>query len=289
MKRYLKEFLARLLAFVGRQLAAQAPSLESIYQLELSNIRNGILKKTPENPVLRGFKVYSQNEEDGIIQEICNRIGISQGYFLEIGCGNGLENNTHYLLLKGWRGTWVDGSETRVRLIAKNIPLRSSRLLVLQTYVTKTSIADVLGKVAEHSGIPCPDLLSTDIDGNDIHVLKSIVGKIQPKVLCVEYNAKFPPPAVITVAYDEKHAWVRDDYMGASLQAFVNTLRGYKLVCCNISGSNAFFVRSDYAHLFTEYPVEDLYQPLRYHLCSMRAGHPPSLKFLRALLAEADK
>ena len=46
-----------------------------------------------------GFKVHSQNEEDGIIQEIFRRIGVTNKKFIEIGVGDGLENNTLFLLL----------------------------------------------------------------------------------------------------------------------------------------------------------------------------------------------
>src|SRR4051794_12997040 len=58
-----------------------------------------------------GFKVYSQNDEDGIIQEIFARIGIASKTFVEFGVENGLENNTLTLLLKEWNGLWIEGSE----------------------------------------------------------------------------------------------------------------------------------------------------------------------------------
>ncbi len=55
----------------------------------------------PENPAAYGFKVYSQADEDGVVDNITQRIGIDRGSFIEIGCGDGRENNSHYLLLKG--------------------------------------------------------------------------------------------------------------------------------------------------------------------------------------------
>src|ERR1700733_7482027 len=61
-----------------------------------------------------GFKVYSQNDEDGIIQEIFNRIGIERRTFIEFGAANGLENNTLKLLLEGWQGLWMEGSARSV-------------------------------------------------------------------------------------------------------------------------------------------------------------------------------
>jgi hypothetical protein len=41
-----------------------------------------------------GHKVFSQGDEDGIIAEIFSRVGTDPKYFLEIGVGNGWENNT---------------------------------------------------------------------------------------------------------------------------------------------------------------------------------------------------
>jgi hypothetical protein len=45
-----------------------------------------------------GFKAYSQTDEDGIIQEIFRRIGVTTSTFIEIGVGDGLENNTFYMV-----------------------------------------------------------------------------------------------------------------------------------------------------------------------------------------------
>src|SRR4051795_8108058 len=61
-----------------------------------------------------GFKVYSQNDEDGIIQEIFTRIGATSKTFVEFGVENGLENNTFILLLKGWKGLWIESSKQYV-------------------------------------------------------------------------------------------------------------------------------------------------------------------------------
>src|SRR5438552_2628789 len=64
-----------------------------------------------------GSKVCSQYDEDGIIQEIFNRIGVGARTFVEFGVENGLENNTLKLLMEGWSGLWIEGSETFVSQI----------------------------------------------------------------------------------------------------------------------------------------------------------------------------
>jgi hypothetical protein len=56
-----------------------------------------------------GYRVYSQADEDGILHEIFRRIGEGKRTFLELGVGNGLENNTLFLLIQGWSGIWIEG------------------------------------------------------------------------------------------------------------------------------------------------------------------------------------
>jgi len=49
-------------------------------------------------------QVYSQNNEDGIIDEIFRRIGVDSKRFIEIAAGDGIENTTRLLLETGWNG-----------------------------------------------------------------------------------------------------------------------------------------------------------------------------------------
>jgi len=58
-----------------------------------------------------GFKVYSQGDEDGIIEEICRRLKMTLGTFFEIGVENGLECNSLYLIHRGWKGCWIEGNQ----------------------------------------------------------------------------------------------------------------------------------------------------------------------------------
>ena len=45
------------------------------------------------------FSNFSQNGEDGIIEFLSSKISNNDKYFVEIGCGNGLENNSTNLVL----------------------------------------------------------------------------------------------------------------------------------------------------------------------------------------------
>ena len=54
------------------------------------------------------YSNFSQNGEDGIINFLSNKIISNDKYFVEIGCGNGLENNSTNLILDNWSGVVLD-------------------------------------------------------------------------------------------------------------------------------------------------------------------------------------
>ncbi|MGE0260375.1 MAG: hypothetical protein AB7T18_16650 [Alphaproteobacteria bacterium] len=224
-----------------------------------------------------GFKVYSQNDEDGIIQEIFARIGTTSKTFIEFGVENGLENNTVVLLLQGWEGLWIEGNEGYVSQIASKFSdeISNGRLRVQSAFIDRDNINGLIG--AYFTGEI--DLLSIDIDGNDIYILESL-DIVQPRVVVIEYNAKFPPPISVTQRYDPGFRWRGTDYMGASLAAIakVAAAKGYSLVGCSVAGVNAFLVRDDLLHdrFLAPFTAENHYQPARYFLAgTFFTGHPP--------------
>ena len=279
--------LQKFLRFVlqGTLQIIEDVNLQIAIERECDRLKEGIRARDGKSLALSGHKIYSQNDEDGIIAEIFDRIGVRSRLFCEIGAADGLENNTHALLLKDWRGVWVEGSKQKTDFIAGHFPLRGRKLVVANDVVDRDNVDDVLRdafRALGETAFPLEvDFLSIDIDGNDLYVLERLAS-LDARVVCVEYNAKYPPPMRIAIAYDDRHQWRDDDYQGASLQCFVELLkdRGYALVCCGLAGVNAFFVKADQIRDIELRPVAQLYQPARYHLRRQRAGHPPSLKHL---------
>lgn len=215
-----------------------------------------------------GYKVYSQNDEDGILHEIFRRIGTTTKEFIEFGVQNGLESNGHLLLLDGWKGLWIEGSQKQCDEIKMRFRpvLLNGRLRVLNCFITKENIEELLAKNAFSME---PDLLSIDIDGNDWHVWNAIK-KCNPRVVCIEYNAKMPPDMEWIMAYDAGHTWDGSDWHGASLKSMelLGVQKGYQLVATNLRGVNAFFIRNDLIneHFMKEHTSEELYNPLRHNL-----------------------
>lgn len=284
LRRKLWRQFRRYLPVIGEAFAA--PSVkQALIDQEIRALHSDIRSRTPDNPVLSGFKVYSQVDEDGIIENIFHRLNDGQKCFIELGCGNGSENNTHYLALKGWKGVWVDGSSENIGNIFNFVSHDSASLLVQQMFITRDNVADAMRNWVNRLGGNV-DLLSLDIDGNDAAVLEQILNVNEPRVLVVEYNGKFPPPLKLSVAYNPTHGWEGDDYYGSSLQVFVDLLQGrYQLVCCGLSGANAYFVRSDLTTAFTPYPTSQLFMAARHHLIQRRGAADASLKFLRNLVS----
>lgn len=120
------------------------------------------------------------------------------------------------------------------------------------------------------------DILSIDIDGNDIYIWEEI-DVINPRVVIIEYNAKFPPDLEWKQAYNPTHIWRGNDWHGASLKTLEKLGREkcYRLVGTNIRGCNAFFVRQDLAEELFISPAtsEKLYNPLRLGM-QFVANHP---------------
>jgi len=223
-----------------------------------------------------GWKAYSQNDEDGILAEIFRRIGVKHKSFVEFGCGDGLENNTVYLLAQGWRGLWIDGGDENAKMVTYAFAslIRHGLLQFRRDFITRDNIDGLIASAQLGAEI---DLLSVDVDGNDAYIWEAI-NCVSPRVVAVEYNAKFRPPFAWNIAYNPAHNWQGDDYMGSSLAALENLARtkGYRLVGCNLAGVNAFFVREDLAGDLFAAPAsaEHLYQPPRYDLIyAYRGGH----------------
>src|SRR5262249_486200 len=108
-------------------------------------------------------RVFSQNGEDGVIEEIFRRIGTANRFFVELGCGGGIENNTRGLLeYRGWSGVWIDGDSAKVENAQR---LHCGRAVKIRNeFIRRDNIVDIL----EQEQVPRePDLLVVDIDGND--------------------------------------------------------------------------------------------------------------------------
>ena len=234
----------------------------------------------PKRLVRHGHKIYSQNDEDGIIQEVIRRIGTVPRTFIEFGVQEGLECNSLALLVDGWRGLWLEGSDADVRSISVRFEsyLASGQLKVAHAMVTRDNVNELFQRSEMFGDV---GLLSIDIDSNDIWVWKAVT-IVQPAVVVIEYNATWAPPLNVAQPDNPNQVWDgTTNYFGASLAAleYVSAAKGYNLVGCNFSGANAFFVRSDLCGDLFHMPftAAEHYEPARYWLRYLSAGHVPGI------------
>jgi hypothetical protein len=229
----------------------------------------------PKRLLRHGFKVYSQNDEDGILQEIFRRIGAASRTFVEFGVETGVECNTAKLLIEGWRGLWIEGNPESVSAMVKNFApfIAAGKLAVRTSRITAENINELVEKGGMRGDI---DLLSIDIDYNDYWVWKAIE-VVRPRVVVIEYNASLRPPLSLAVPYDPQEHWDGSNFYGASLEALVRlgTAKGYRIVGCSIAGVNAFFVRAELCgNKFLEpATAQEHYEPPRHYFHLLPAGH----------------
>ena len=253
-------------------------------RIYLNMLLNDLHKKQKNLYALDGYKVYSQNDEDGIIDSIFKDINTTNKLFCEIGVGDCIENNTHYLLLKDWKGIWIDNEKKYINKLNK-LTKNNSKLETIIKKINPENINSIFeeSKIIKKNYYKEIDFLSIDIDSYDLECLKSLE-IISPRLICIEYNSKFRHNLKLNINKRDDFTWKYDDYFGSSLNSICNVMEAkkYKLVATNITGSNAFFVQEELYHKCkTENQnIQDLYSYPNFDLFIDDVTHFPTNKYL---------
>ena len=213
---------------------------------------------------------FSQNGEDGVLSEVLARVGIEHRWFVEFGIQDGREGNCVFLAdVEGWNGLFMEadpGSFTR--LSAKYA--RTESVQTVETVVTPDNLDQLLATAAVPEEL---DVLSIDVDGQEYWIWESL-RRHRPRVLVIEYNSALPAFEPLTLPRSHT-GWDGTDYIGSSLMALelLAAQRGYRLVHTELTGLNAFFVRSDLAP--DRFPsLEDVPRRVAPNYM-LQGGHPP--------------
>ena len=261
--------------------------MPNFYEIELEK-HYVSRRKDSKNPFfssIKRYSLFSQSDEDSIIDEVIKRLEIQKGSFLELGVGNGLQNNTLNLLSKSWEGIWVGAED----LVFEE----GSRLKFFKKWITKDNIVDFLKSCNKNINKKFElDLISIDLDGNDYHIWEAILNYgVHPKIIVAEYNGIFGPEAEWIMPYEEKFNWKlsRSMYFGASYKSLINLFKtfNYLPVCCNSdTGVNLFLVEEKFRDRFPEILATDerlIYESPNYSISSNYKLHKSSPRLAASL------
>jgi hypothetical protein len=207
------------------------------------------------------FGVRSQNEEDGIVLTLLREAGTTQRRFVEIGCGRSGGNSAILAYEFGWTGVMVDASKKAVTH-ARATFSTNPKVAVVHAIVTPDNINTLLDA---HGSTGEVDLLSIDVDSVDYWLLDAL-DAASPRVLAMEYNALFGPTRALTLPNRPVPEGAPKAYHGASLAALEKLARrkGYRLVVCEDTGVNAFFLREDVATHLAGLTACQAFRPARH-------------------------
>lgn len=206
----------------------------------------------------RRFRLYSQNEEDGITLALLTAAGVASRTFVEIGSGQSGGNSAVLALELGWSGLMVEAHRPHVRKLRALMAPHPT----VQVVCERVTAAGFNALLKTHGLKGDIDFLSIDIDSIDYWLLDALK-QVSPRVLVMEYNAHFGPRLAVTLPDADLPSPRPKGYFGASLAALEKRARGkgYRLVLCEESGVNAYFLRHDVAPEIPGLSVADAYRP----------------------------
>jgi hypothetical protein len=214
----------------------------------------------PFAATVRRFKLFSQNEEDGMVLALLQTAGVVTRSFVEIGSGGSGGNSGMLSQEFGWRGVMVDYDRENIERAETKFG-GNPNCAFEHLEVTP----DNVNALIERNGLAGEvDFFSLDIDSFDYWVLKAMTA-CSPRVMVLEYNANFGPEAALTIAPGTDMAKAPKGLHGASLTALAKLAdeKGYKLVACDPTGTNALFLRQDLRPEIAALTPAQAFRPMR--------------------------
>lgn len=200
-----------------------------------------------------GLKVYSQNNEDGIIHFLLNMLLVKNSKFVEIGTESKYqESNTRFLYESTDSEGLIIDNFLDLKYLEEDLDKWKGRIKLIKEWVDSENINLIL---KNNNFFKDLDIFSLDIDGVDYWVIDSLPGKIS-KIFIAEYNPFFGPDLEITVPNIKNFNRTNYHYsnlcFGMSLKALINIMKkkGYVFLGVNNLKNNAFFVIEDLAFYF---------------------------------------
>lgn len=181
----------------------------------------------------KGYNIYSQYGEDGIIEHLLNLLNIDKGECCEFGMSGTKYSNTFNLVKnKNWYAVYIERDPHHLENL-KQIMVDYNVTLIDKTI--EINGENSIDSILETTNIKRDfDILSIDVDNIDYHIWYSLTN-YTPKIVIIEINPFFKPGI----------EYINDgSQFSSSFTSTINLgiLKGYTLVCMN---GNLIFVRND--------------------------------------------
>jgi hypothetical protein len=177
--------------------------------------------------ISKGYSVYSQFGEDGILQYLISTLNLSNKQCCEFGMSGITFSNTYNLVENyDWFGVYIEKNKSAIPKISKGFIINKE-----VDVSGKNSLDNILKETSIHKHF---DVLSIDIDGKDYHIWNSLIN-YKPNIVIIEINPFINP---------------NEDYINNGSKfssSFKSTIelgrqKGYILVCMT---GNLIFVRTE--------------------------------------------
>lgn len=193
------------------------------------------------------YNVYSQNGEDGIIEEILKRLPkkILDNWCVEFGAWDGVVASNTCKLVRdsNYSAVFIESDKKKYNQLVLNFP-QENVLKINESvhYKGDYSLDNLLGATDIKKSF---DLLSIDIDGLDYWILDSLTF-FTPKIICIEYNPTIPN---MVEFINPKDFSIKQGSSARSLNELAKK-KGYTLVALTIT--NLIFVFNKYISFFSD-------------------------------------
>lgn len=140
---------------------------------------------------------FSQNGEDGIIEKLIEQLNLGQSLFVcEFGAWDGIYlSNTFNLVIKhNATALMIEGDDEKYKELLKTSK-KNTNIIPINKHVMQSG-DNSLDNILEENDFPIDfDLLSIDIDSNDLEVWENLT-KYKPKIVIIEINSHLTPDVI---------------------------------------------------------------------------------------------
>ncbi len=187
--------------------------------------------------------IYSQNGEDGIIEQLNKLLKFNNKngnyWCVEFGAWDGVHlSNTYNLVRNGWNAVYIEGDYRKFQDLLKT-KNKHKNIIAINEFVSKIrSSRNSLDNILQKTKIPINfEVLSIDIDSYDLEVWDTVI-EYKPKIVIIEINSSYPPG--IVKWHSNKNSNINGNSFSATLEVAEN--KGYKLI---FHTGNMIFIKAE--------------------------------------------